>query len=48
MCPPCYQHNGFLANHAFEHMMYGYTLLLQMNLTVLNKLSKKQNTSGYR
>ena len=30
MCPPGYQHNGFMATHALEHMMYGYTLLLLM------------------
>ena len=23
MCPPCYQHNGFLAPLALGHMMYG-------------------------
>ena len=22
MCPPGYHHNGFLASHAFGHMMY--------------------------
>ena len=26
MCPPGYHHNGFVATHALEHMMYGYTL----------------------
>ena len=24
MCPPGYHHNGFVATHALEHMMYGY------------------------
>ena len=23
MCPPGYHHNGFVATHALEHMMYG-------------------------
>ena len=23
MCPPGYQHNGFVATHALGHMMYG-------------------------
>ena len=25
MCPPGYHHNGFVATHALEQMMYGYT-----------------------
>ena len=24
LCPPGYHHNGFVATHALEHMMYGY------------------------
>ena len=24
MCPPGYHHNGFVANHALRHMMYGF------------------------
>ena len=24
MCPPGYHHNGFVATHAFGHMMYGF------------------------
>ena len=24
MCPPGYHHNGFVATHVLEHMMYGY------------------------
>ena len=40
MCLPGYHHNGFVATHALEHMMYGYTLLVPMNQTVLNKQSK--------
>ena len=27
MCPPGYHHNGFVATHALEHMMYGYIWL---------------------
>ena len=46
MCPPGYHHNGFMATHAFGHMMYGYTLLVPMNQRVLNKLSKECDISG--
>ena len=48
MCPPGYHHNGFLATHALEHMMYGYTLLVPVNQRVLNKLSKEHNTYGHK
>ena len=48
MCPPGYHHNGFVATHALEHMMYGYTLLVPMNQRVLNKLSKEHNISGHK
>ena len=24
MCPPGYNHNGFVATYALAHMMYGY------------------------
>ena len=24
MCPPGYHHNGFMANYALGHIMYGY------------------------
>ena len=27
MCPPGYHHNGFVATHALEHIMYGYIWL---------------------
>ena len=27
MCPTGYHHNGFAANHALGHMMYGYIRL---------------------
>ena len=26
MCPPCY-HNGSVATHGFEHMMYGCNIV---------------------
>ena len=41
MCPPGYDHNGFVATHAIGHMKYGYTRLVPMNQRVLNKLSKE-------
>ena len=28
MCPPCYHGTGFVATHAFGHMMHGYTFLV--------------------
>ena len=34
LCPPGYHRNGFVATHAFGHMMYGYTLLVPMNQTI--------------
>ena len=40
MCCLSYHHNGFVATHALEHMMYSYTLLVTKNQRVLNKLSK--------
>ena len=43
-----YHYNGFVATHALGHMMYGYTLLLQMNQRVLNKQSKVHNISGHK
>ena len=30
--PPGYYHSGFVATHALEHMMYGYTLLVEHSL----------------
>ena len=38
MCLPCYHHNGFVATHAFGHMMYGYTLLVPMKQRDLSSL----------
>ena len=46
MCPPDHRHNGFLATHAFGHMMYGSKLLVPMNQRVLNKQSKERNICG--
>ena len=40
--------NGFVAIHALGFMMYGYTLLVQMNQRVHNKLSMEHNTSGHK
>ena len=48
MCSPGYHHTGFVATHAFGHMMHGYTLLVPMNQKVLSKLSKEHNTSGHK
>ena len=48
MCPPGYHLNDFVATHALRHMMYGYTLLVPMNQSVLNKQSKERNTSGHK
>ena len=47
MCPPGYRHNGFVATHAVEHMMYVYTLLVPMNQRLLNKPSKEHNMIAY-
>ena len=33
--------------HVLRHMMYGYTLLVPMNLTVVNKLCKERNISSH-
>ena len=44
---PGYHHNGFVATHAFGHMMYSYTLLIPMNQKMLSKLSKEYNISGH-
>ena len=48
MCPSGYHHNGFVATHAFGHMMYGYTLLVPMSQRVLNKQSKEHSISGHK
>ena len=31
-----------------RYMIYGYILMVAMNQTVLNKLSKEHKTSGYK
>ena len=41
MCPPGYHHNGFVANHALGHMMYGYTLLVPMNERVAQQAKQR-------
>ena len=48
MSPTGYHHNGFVATHAFGHMMYGHTLLVTMNQIMLNKPSKEHNISGHK
>ena len=32
MCPPVHHHNDFLATLILGHMMYGYTLLVPINI----------------
>ena len=34
MCPPGHHHNGFVATHALGHTMYGYTLLVPINIYI--------------
>ena len=48
ICPPGYQHNGFMTTHTLGHIMYGYTLLVPMNQRVINKLRKERNISGHK
>ena len=47
-CPPNYHHSGFVATHVLGRMMYGCTLLVPMNQTVLNKRRKERNISGHK
>ena len=47
-CPPNYHRNGFVATHALERMMYGYTMLVPVNQRIPNKLSKERNIGGYK
>ena len=46
--PPSYHNNGFVATHAPERKMYGYTLLVPMSQRVLNKQSKERNIIGHK
>ena len=46
--PPSYHNNGFVATHAPQRKMYGYTLLVPMNQSVLTKESKERNISGHK
>ena len=48
MCLPGYYLNGFVATHALGHMMYGYTLLVPINQSALNKRSKERPISGHK
>ena len=34
MCPPAYYHNDFVATHALGSMIYGYTLVVPVNVPV--------------
>ena len=45
MCSLGYHHNDFEATHLCGHIMYGYTLVVPMNQSVLNKFSKERNIS---
>ena len=45
MCPPGYHHSGSMATRELGHTMYGYTLLVPKNQSVLNKLSKERDTT---
>ena len=47
MCPSGFYH-GFVATHVLGHMVYSYTLLVPMNQTVLNKVSKEHNISDHK
>ena len=47
-CPPGYHHNGFVAIHALGHMIYGYRLLVPMNLRLFNKLSNEHNVISHK
>ena len=47
MCPPGYQHNGFVANHALGQMIYGSTVLVPMNKKLLKKLRKEHKISDH-
>ena len=40
MCPHSSYHSVFVATHLLGHMMYRYRLLVPMNQSELNKLSK--------
>ena len=34
MCPPGFHHSGFVRTHALGHMVYGYTLLVYMDIYI--------------
>ena len=48
ICPPGYYQlvNGLMVTHSLGHTMYGYTLLVHMNQSVLNELSKEHNKTS--
>ena len=43
ICPPVYNHNGFVATRALGHTTYGYTLLVLMKQKMLNNPRKDRN-----
>ena len=48
ICRPGYHCNGFVETHALGCMRYVYTLLVQMNQRVLNKLSKESDINDHK
>ena len=48
MCPSGYPHNGFVATHALDHIMWGHIFLVAMNQKVVNKLNKQCNLNGQK
>ena len=46
MCPPGYYQKVFLVTDAFGHIMFGYTLVVQLNQRLLDKLSKELDING--
>ena len=46
MCSPSYHHNGFMATHAFGHVIYGYNFRLRNPILVQCCISKPlENTN---
>ena len=48
VCSPGYHHNGSVVTQAIGHMMSGFTLLVPMSQSVLNKLSTECTRSGHK
>ena len=47
MCPPGYHHNGFMATHALEHMMFGYTFTYWYHWYLCSLLPAMCNRTSY-